>query len=558
MSLRRALRLAFVLSLCTLAAVATLAWRSARHVVEADRWVRESSAILHALQDLYTEVLETESARRAFVIGGEETRREWCLFHLEATGRRLEALRVAVGPERRSELDPLAAAVAEKSAHTRAALASPGAEPPDAVLRHGTALRERIRNLVGEASEREQRTLAARLADAARSGRRTMAIVLATGILAVALTALGLWYAHGAMNARERAEEELRRLEALLEATPDIVGIALPDGSPVWLNRAGREAMGLVGARNRPGCRVFEFFPEWASAKMQVEGIPAAIAHGHWTGETAVRAADGSEIPCSQVILCHRDARGEVAYLSAILRDIRERKEVDRLKDEFVATVNHELKTPLTAIQGAVTLLLDGGAGEIPEKARRFLDMALRNSNRLVRLVSDIGDVERIEAGAIDFVLRPLELGGVIAQVVETATTTSGSVRIVFDACSRGAWVLGDADRLAQVVTNLLSNAVKFSPEEGRVDVLLERRDGAIRVSVVDHGRGIPPEFRKRIFGRFAQAESADRREKGGTGLGLAISKAIVERHGGRIDYVSEPGRETTFFFEIPESPLPA
>jgi DNA-binding response OmpR family regulator/anti-sigma regulatory factor (Ser/Thr protein kinase) len=184
------------------------------------------------------------------------------------------------------------------------------------------------------------------------------------------------------------------------------------------------------------------------------------------------------------------------------------------------------------------------------------LDIAAKNSERLGRLSNDILDIEKIESGKMGFRFVPLELMPLLEQALESnrgyATTYEVELRIV--SAAEGLRVWADADRLQQVITNLLSNACKFSPRGGVVEIAAARGNGnRVRISVTDHGKGIPPEFQAAIFEKFAQADVSSTREKGGTGLGLSISKAIVERHGGHIGFVSEPGVATTFAFELPE-----
>jgi PAS domain S-box-containing protein len=250
----------------------------------------------------------------------------------------------------------------------------------------------------------------------------------------------------------------------------------------------------------------------------------------------------------------------ERGLIYAVARDIQEQKRIEQLKNDFVSVVSHELRTPLTSIRGSLGLIAGGVAGELPAKALSLVEIAAKNCERLVRLINDILDVEKIESGQMSFRLAPVDLGALAGQAVESnrsyAEGYEVGLRLAGDA--GGARVWGDADRLLQVMTNLISNAVKFSPRGGVVEVAVTRADGEARMAVTDHGRGVPPEFRQHVFEKFAQADSSSTREKGGTGLGLSISRAIVERHQGRIGFTSEPEVATTFFFALPEWGAPA
>jgi signal transduction histidine kinase len=237
--------------------------------------------------------------------------------------------------------------------------------------------------------------------------------------------------------------------------------------------------------------------------------------------------------------------------------DIGERKRAEKLKDEFVSTVSHELRTPLTSIAGSLGLLMGNAAGQLPASAARLLAIAYKNSKRLMRLVNDILDIEKIEAGHVVFHLKHVDMRSLVEQTIEAnrAFAQDFDVRMRIDDTSAAGEVFADSDRLAQILTNLLSNAIKFSPTGGEVVVAMERRGGVMRVSVRDHGPGIPEEFKPRIFEKFAQADVSDTRQKGGTGLGLNIAKQLVHQHGGEVGFDPAPGGGTIFHFEIPLVP---
>ncbi|MBQ0723873.1 MAG: response regulator [Cycloclasticus sp.] len=240
-----------------------------------------------------------------------------------------------------------------------------------------------------------------------------------------------------------------------------------------------------------------------------------------------------------------------------IIRDISERKKIDRMKSEFVSTVSHELRTPLTSIRGALSLVLGKGAKDIPPKLLRLLETANRNSERLTFLINDILDLEKISAGQLDLKLQAVNLVVLAKRAVEEndAYAHSHQIKLTLQATGQqNTRVYIDEYRLLQVFANLISNAVKFSAKGDTVTVDVKCIDNKMRVSVIDQGPGISDEFRSRIFGRFAQADSSDTREKGGTGLGLTISKAIIEQLGGHIDFNSVLGEGSQFFFELPLS----
>jgi signal transduction histidine kinase/DNA-binding response OmpR family regulator len=225
-----------------------------------------------------------------------------------------------------------------------------------------------------------------------------------------------------------------------------------------------------------------------------------------------------------------------------------------RLKNEFVSTVSHELRTPLTSIAASLGLLTGGATGALPEPTMRLLKIAHKNSERLVRLINDILDIEKIESGKVRYDLKRVDVCALIEQTIEAnrGFAESYGVRLVLDPGSAPAFVRADPDRLVQVVTNLLSNAIKFSPRDEEVQVAIERRIDDIRITVRDHGIGIAEEFKQRIFEKFAQGNASDTRQKGGTGLGLSIVKQIVTFLGGTVGFDIAAGGGTIFHVELP------
>jgi signal transduction histidine kinase len=247
-----------------------------------------------------------------------------------------------------------------------------------------------------------------------------------------------------------------------------------------------------------------------------------------------------------------REARGEAEFAQRLLAEQNERlREADRLKDEFVALISHDLRTPLTSIMGYLELAMDDET--LGEEPRSYLDVVQRNSERLLRLVNDLLFVARLEAGELD--LRPTEvdLAAIVRQSVEEARPRAAGKGIELGCEVRSVPTLvGDRGRLFQLLDNLISNAIKFTAEGGRVEVRLAERDSRVRVEVSDTGIGIAPGEQARLFERFFRATTATEQHIPGTGLGLYIASAIVEAHGGGIEVESEPGRGTTFCVELP------
>ncbi|MFP6851171.1 MAG: PAS domain S-box protein [Pseudomonas sp.] len=244
--------------------------------------------------------------------------------------------------------------------------------------------------------------------------------------------------------------------------------------------------------------------------------------------------------------------QGERRFI-AVIRDIEERKRIERMKNEFVSTVSHELRTPLTAIAGALGLINGGVLGSVPANMQQMLQIAQNNSQRLNLLINDLLDMEKLVAGKMLFELEDQPLQPLLEQAIKENQpyATRLQVTLQLQGPATQAVVRVDRLRLAQVMANLLSNAAKFSPHGQAVEVRIEQQGSRVRVSVRDHGAGVPENFQARIFSKFSQADATDTRQKGGTGLGLAISKEIIERMGGKIGFDSQPGHGATFWFEL-------
>jgi len=249
------------------------------------------------------------------------------------------------------------------------------------------------------------------------------------------------------------------------------------------------------------------------------------------------------------------NAAGELAYGIASFQDITERKRLALLKDQFVSTVSHELRTPLTSIRGALGLILGNTLGEPPPKMLNMLQIANQNSQRLLRIVNDILDLQKIEANQLEYHFQRVDVAQLLKDAVQELESYANAHQVSFHVTvtATDTTLVADPNRLMQVLANLMSNAAKFSPANSSVSLHLEQtKPDQLRLTVTDQGPGIPDSFKTRIFQPFSQSDAADNRARGGTGLGLTISKAIVEKHGGQIRYVSAAGEGSSFIVELP------
>lgn len=357
---------------------------------------------------------------------------------------------------------------------------------------------------------------------------------------------------------RKMAEDQLKASEARVRSIFESAPVAL-----LVIDEAGTIKLMNPKAENMFGYRMEEIIDKHVSLLLpestEIEGrnfreemYESMLGH---VREYEARSRSGSVFPIELTLEKYETAEGE-RYLAAML-DVTERHEMERLKREFVSTVSHELRTPLTAIRGSLTLLSVGALGKLDAQAEKVVKMAERNSLRLISLINDLLDIEKLEAGKLEMVMAPADFQSVMDKSVESVKAFAEQYGVQIVAQSTDANVLADGDRLVQVMVNLLSNAIKYSPRDSTVSVgvAVEQEKNMLRVRVTDQGRGIPTEYKEKIFERFQQVEAEDAKGKGGTGLGLAICKAIVEQHEGAIGIDSEEGKGSTFWFEVPLVP---
>ncbi len=287
-------------------------------------------------------------------------------------------------------------------------------------------------------------------------------------------------------------------------------------------------------------------------AKARLEGVEER--------EWSYIRKDGRRIPVLLSVTPLRDELGEIDGYLGVAHDLSEFRKVDKLKREFVSIVSHELRTPLTSIRGSLGLVAGGIGGALPERANELVRIALQNAERLVRLINDILDIERIDAGQLTLRAQCTEVMPLLEQALadNQGYADHHGVRLQCFGQVNGALVEVDVDRFGQVMANLLSNAIKFSHSGGGVEVSVMRDGTRLRIEVCDHGPGIAPAFRDKLFERFSQADSTDSRRRDGTGLGLAICKSLMAQMHGEIGCDSSVGAGCCFWLSLPLQGLPS
>ena len=281
---------------------------------------------------------------------------------------------------------------------------------------------------------------------------------------------------------------------------------------------------------------------------MVQEGKPATM-----TAERCLRR-DGLELACEWTVTPLVNDANDVTSIVLHGRDITQQRASERVRSEFTSTLSHELRTPLTSILGSLQLVQSGALGDLAAEQAELISVAERNGQRLLDLINEVLDIEKIESGRLALVPEPIALKGLLQESLRLNQGYADRFKVHLALVGEppDVTVRADRKRLMQAMTNFLSNAAKFSPPDGTVEVSARLEGDGVRVEVADRGPGIPEKFRSRIFGRFAQADLADSRIKGGTGLGLSISKRLVEMMQGRVGFEDRAGGGTTFFLALP------
>lgn len=349
----------------------------------------------------------------------------------------------------------------------------------------------------------------------------------------------------------EKADAAEKLLSKAFQSSPALFAISSPeDGRLIEVNEAWSSVTGYrredALQKTVSELNYWKNLEERAAFVEQIKSL--GIVRNY---ETAFRSKSGAvrDILLSGELIDYQDK----ACVLAVGQDITDRKEIERLKSEFVSTVSHELRTPLTAIRGSLGLIT-GGAVNDSGKVVDMVGMALENTERVIVLVNDLLDFEKLDQGQLDFHMEKISLNTVVTDSIVALKPIANEKRIKleFQEDASDVYITGDSGRLAQVMGNLLSNAIKYSHNRASVVVSLDCQDGRVRVAVTDQGPGVPDEFKNQMFERFTQADASDTRQKGGTGLGLSIAKTIIEKHGGTIALDPKTVTGAKFYFMLP------
>jgi PAS domain S-box-containing protein len=361
------------------------------------------------------------------------------------------------------------------------------------------------------------------------------------------------------LHRRRQVEVELHQehnlLYALMNNIPDLIAYKDQNARYIRANRAQAEMLGLEDPDDAIGKTDVDLLGSTFSQYLFIEDRQIINSGQAILDRIEFNPkSDGQPrwFTASKVPIFDQD--DQVIGIISIARDITNRHEVDIMKNEFISVVSHELRTPLTSIRGSLGLLLGNTAGDLTPQTRSMLDIAYRNTERLLTLINDLLDMEKIEAGQLNFVYAPNNLLALLEHTIEMNSGYAAQFEVTFQIveAENDIMVYVDSNRLIQVFTNILSNAAKFSPQGGTIDISVKRHEELFaRVSITDHGPGIPTAFHQHIFEKFSQADASTTRQRGGTGLGLSIAKSIIEQLGGSISFETKLNEGTTFHIDL-------
>lgn len=355
----------------------------------------------------------------------------------------------------------------------------------------------------------------------------------------------------GQFIVRRKAEAQNVRLAQIVQSSNDAIVYENLNGEIMSWNRGAERIFGYTAddVKGKPVSLLIPHCNGSTSEKLALANTKTDNSEHEEVGARKNGTAVAVALTRSPVV----DEQGDIIGNSIIMRDITERKEAEKRVSEFYSVVSHELRTPLTAVRGALGLIEGGIVEHGSDECLDLIMVARQSADRLIRLINDMLDLKKLEAGKIELDLISLSPRDVVQASIEGISAMADEAGVLITSeVTTSCRFLGDYDRVIQILTNLVSNAIKFSRAGGTVAINAQRIDGSVRFAVTDEGCGIPSHEVHKLFGKFQQLDSSDTRQKGGSGLGLSICKALVEQHGGTIGLHSEVDKGSTFYFDLP------
>lgn len=536
--------LVFIFALILLILIVLEGDRTNRELLAANELVAGTYADITELQELFVLLQDIETSERGYLLTGDEDYLAPYTLALATINDQYQtvAAHMAELPGQQSNMAALGALIDRKLTVAATNVAVREREGLDAVQerlqrREGKVVMDELRSLMAEMTAEETALLATLSLDAREQASRSRWVALGGGAVALLLLGVAAFVLRQTLVERVRiakqVDDNAARLQALLDAIPDSLFRIRGQQPPASLSGAG-----LDPDHATPQSVLTDALRRWGDRVHDIHTMELSDVSDESTGRSY-------EV---------RIAKVDATESLAVVREVTEQRRVAQIKNEFISTVSHELRTPLTSIRGALGILASDGATGVSSPLRPVLNIAVKNGERLVALINDILDVERIDSGHLVMQPAPQSIRLLVNQSVEDNLPFAEQfgVHLTLAPTMQDAVVNVDTDRVLQVMANLLSNAIKFSPRDEAIIVGIDLVEDQVQVSVRDHGPGIPTAFHDRIFHRFAQADSSDSRQKGGTGLGLYITRGLMHQMHGHINFASAEGEGTTFYLYFP------
>ena len=565
-SAERAIAAGFTVALVILIIVGVASYRNAMQLRDASNFEQHTQQVLDDVRDVMSALKDIETSSRGYSLTGETPFLGPYTISVPRVRNAISRLREEVrDPETRAVIAQLDTLVEQKikTSDDQIQLRRSGRSHPveqRRLLVRGREIMDHIREVAGRLSVRQFQALQERISAAQEAERRTAIILEIFSTCAILFLAFAMYVIFKDLRERrliEQTADRLRRQTQLIleSAGEGIIGVGTRYHI-TFMNPAAERMLGC-NPGELVGRDVF-----LALHPTHADGVPVpqdetpihhALVEGteRTSAEGTFWRKDGTSFPAQYTGAPIRTQKGIIGAVITF-QDVTRRREVERMKDEFISVVSHELRTPLTSIRGALGLLAGGKLGAFPDKAQRMLDIAVNNTDRLVRLINDILDIERMDSGRVTMQKRPVEIGDLMVQAVEVMRPMAEKNGVILQLSPITATVLADPDRIIQTFTNLLSNAIKFSPPSSKITLSGVTSSDHVRLTIADQGRGIPADKLQSIFERFQQVDASDSREKGGTGLGLAICRTIIQQHEGEIWAESQLGEGSKFHITLP------
>jgi len=533
---------------------------------EAKASIKHTNDVINSAHAVLEDLSNAETGQRGFVITGQQR-------YLEPYSAALASVNISVtqlrqlsrnSPDQSNRVAALANVIATKFSELKETIdlrRASGFEPARQVILSDRGKQEMdgIRRLVTQILDSENKDLIKHTVEQDLATKFTLLELFVICVVILIMQIIMGLIIRNFVIRQKLAEQALReshdRYEQLLSGIKDYAIYMLdPQGKVMTWNTPAQKIKGYAADEI-----IGKHFSCFYSEEEQAQGKPAqeleiALKSGRYEEEGPRRRKDGSQFWANVIIRPIYDGSGQLMGFAKVVRDITERKEVERRVSEFYSMISHELRTPLTSIRGTLSLMEGGLLGTLSQQGQQLTHTAHSEADRLSRLINDILDIRKIEAGMLKPRIKELLPSEIVAASIQSMERAANQASIkLISQVNTSDRILGDRDRIIQVLTNLISNAIKFSPAGAEVLVQVENVTADIvRLSVIDKGAGIPKWQTDKLFVEFQQLDSSDARPKEGTGLGLAISKAIVEQHSGRIGVKSAVGEGSTFWFELP------